>query len=65
MKKILILLYLAFSQNVFCYVGNKKIQTELPKNEISVSYGVFSIYTFTSKIVSRMLKVHFYQRQAP
>ena len=44
MKKILILLYLAFSQNVFCYVGNKKIQTELPKNEISVSYGVFSIY---------------------
>ena len=22
MKKILILLYLAFSQNVFCYVGN-------------------------------------------
>ncbi|MBO4332883.1 MAG: hypothetical protein J5875_06925 [Paludibacteraceae bacterium] len=50
MKKILILLYLAFSQNVFCYVGNKKIQTELPKNEISVSYGVFSIYTLLDGI---------------
>jgi len=46
MKRILLALFLATAQNGFChrYQGNKNPAEVLPRNEVSVSYGLYSVY---------------------